>query len=268
LPALRRLDIDDLKLVIWQTEATVERSGASMPPRAPKVPFSSGGHPPLAIPDNSWERIEAAYGRELPTSVRDAILDATARFVDMASAEKGAGSALPGRIRIDRLRKLASNLLKEIDKRNSFPPEAPQFYADELIFFHLQHPSGNNKDLHPSGWRELLAPVAADLSRFIAACDEAKREMQETKTPGYWPEGSAWNAWIVELIGIMKAHGLTTAAAMTVTKHSDDRYSPFVGFMRALQSCVPPDLQRSMDSDGALAEAIKRARRGASAGTH
>ena len=53
-----------------------------MPPRAPKVPFSSGGHRGFAIPRAAWGPIEVAYGRALAAEVRTKIGDATAFSVD------------------------------------------------------------------------------------------------------------------------------------------------------------------------------------------
>jgi hypothetical protein len=232
-----------------------------MPPRAAKGPSSSGGHLGFTIPDAAWKPIEAAYGRELTVAAREDIGRATAQYVDFATAEKAAAPSLPARRRLDRLHGLTQKLLDEVDKRNSFAREAPEFYADELLHYHLRHSASDNKSLHPSRWHLLLAPVAADLARLIAACNDAVGEIERTSNPGYWREGSSWNGWIVRLGEIATTHRLPRAAAMTVTKSAADQYSPFIGFVRALQNCLPSDLRQSMHSDSALAEAIKRARR-------
>jgi hypothetical protein len=232
-----------------------------MPPRTAKGPSSSGGHLGFAIPDAAWNTIEAAYGRELLAAVREEIGKATAHYVDFAAAEKAAPPSLPAKRRLGRLRSSAQKMLAEVDKRNSFAPEAPEFYADELLHNHLRHPASDNKNLRPWRWHRLLAPVAADLARVIAACDDAKTEMNRTSSPGYWREGSQWNDWVVWLTEIATEHQLPTGASVTVKAAEPDQYSPFIGLVRALQGCLPSDLRQSVHSDGALAEAIKRARR-------
>jgi uncharacterized membrane protein YccC len=232
-----------------------------VPPRAAKVPFSSGEHRDFAIPECAWSRIEASYGRELPSSARDQFSKATAHYVDMAAAEQAAPSALPARDRLVRLRKLATDLHAELDERNSFAAGRPEFYADQLIYFHLQHPGATTEALRPGREHLLLAPVAGDLQRFIAACDAAASEMEATSKPGYWREGSAWNNWIDALSRIAEAHGLPTAATETI-KIAADELSPFVPFVAALQETLPAELRRSTGSLVALTGSIKRARKG------
>jgi len=231
-----------------------------MPPRAAKVPFSSGGNRGFTIADAAWKAIETAYGRELSPAVREEMGSATAQYVDFATAEKAAPPSLPARRRIERLRKRAKQLLEELDERNSFAAPAPELYADELIYFHL-YPRSNPKALLPGRRHLLLAPSSAEVERIVAGCDAALSEMGRTSAPGYWHEGSSWNSWVVQLTEIAASHGLPVGAAVTVKKAEPDQYSPFIRLVQALQRCLPSDLRRSMLSDDALTEAIKRARR-------
>jgi hypothetical protein len=230
-----------------------------MPPRGAKVPFSTGGHPDFTIPESAWGGIEAAYV-PLSASARDEINSATARYVDMATAERAAPSALPAKRRINRVLKQEQSALDEINKRNSFSSMAQESYGDYLIYSHLEHPASSADALRPGRERLLLAPVAAEHERVIAACKAALRELEQTRDPGYWRAGSAWDRWIVELTAIAKKHHLPTGTGVTVTIDAD-KYSPFVKLVEALQKILPIGLQRSTWSQGALNEAIKRARR-------
>jgi hypothetical protein len=69
-----------------------------------------------------------------------------------------------------------------------------------------------------------------------------------------------WNWWVRKLTAVLKAHQLPTEARKDTDKSKTEKPSPFVGFIRELQACIPADYRRTTHSDPALAVAIVRAR--------
>jgi hypothetical protein len=95
-------------------------------------------------------------------------------------------------------------------------------------------------------------------SSLAAASAKALGELNEKTTKDYFRPGAHWNSWVRRLTEIMQKHRLPK----TVPKDSDKRTRavPFVALVRELQMCVPRQFRRHTHSDGALAQAIYRAR--------
>jgi len=202
------------------------------------------------IPDSDWEKIEAAYGRQLSPTVRAEILVSMRVYCKLALDEMEAPSALPARRRIDRLRKLARPLLAEIENRNSLSRMAPEAIADGPIYRPLEH---SNLE------RRLLKPLSRMLQRFIAATDAAHRGLPIRNPKPGGP--TYWDLWIVTLTDIAIKNQLPAGAGEIAGK--PESYSPFVNLVDALQKLIPSHLRRSTHSQCGLNESIKRARRGA-----
>jgi hypothetical protein len=224
--------------------------------RQPKIPRTIAFNIPFELDSSDWERIERAYGQSLSPKVRDAVVRITKDFLCWASAEE-TPPLRDAQKRAKSLRKHAASLLEEMQRTtgNEVGP-----YTDELIGLYFRRFWFEEYRREAEVVQDALPPeVVAALSIFLRACDGALSEMDALSTKIWmWQDREAWDVWIVELTGLLKAEDLPTAAAATV---SNDKvsYSPFVRFIEQLQNGVP--VGRSQWSSVALIEAIKRARR-------
>ena len=226
--------------------------------RYPKIPRTIAFNIPFELDSSDWERIERAYGKSLSPQLRDKVVRITKDFLYWASAEE-TPPLRDAQKRAKSLRKHAESLLKEM-QRTTDNEVAP--YTDELIDLYFRRFWFEEFQCKAEVVQDALPPeVVAALSIFLRACDGALSEMDALSQQTWmWQDREAWDVWITELTELLKAEGLPTAAATTVSKDKVG-YSPFVKFIKQLQNDIPGEFERSQWSSGALTEAIKRARK-------
>jgi hypothetical protein len=214
----------------------------------------------LTISKIDWLRIENAYGRSLPGSVRQAIEDATQDFVCWDMAEQDAKPIAEAMRLVGAYKKAANNFQRMLDTESESISDAEAdtaMFVQRLIsrnFRSIDHKLKNPFDL--------LQEIFTELD---AACERATSKLSPTPTMATLGEGQVWRWWIKNLSKIMKDNSLPA----TVRKDSDKstKLSPFLMFVRELQKCLPKECNFPAHSDRALAEAIVRARRGFGAQT-
>ena len=187
---------------------------------------------------DGWKGIERAYGRELGIQVRKSIVKATCDYLNEARDEQSAPSQSETLKRIKRVSKAANEL------KSAFRVlDATSRAARELI----------NGELRNLGRSDMIISQS-EAARVVIACAHAKEKL---KAASGYVQGEAWNRFIRELTKVLKNEGLPTGASHSL----DDKSSPFVAFVKALQKGLPGNL-RQHRADPSLGKAISRARRG------
>jgi hypothetical protein len=231
--------------------------------RAPKLPIASAEREKVTISDGDWRRIESAYGRELSPEARRDIREKTQEFVDRAEFEQNAEPVSDARDRITIIERAASSLRSALDGGDRDADIHARFVIKKRLRFrregdakkHLQK-EGDAIKKRRRKKDDALRNISSDMTLLILACQDALRELNDTKNEGF-KEGDAWKRWSNELTDIAKALDLRWRVRKDSDKQS--RSSPFVELVWELQRFVPKAHRRY--SRGALAVAIVAARR-------
>jgi hypothetical protein len=212
-----------------------------------KLPIASaGGGLTIVVGEADWQRIESAYGKPLASAVRDKVFAATEQFVEYEVFERMAEPVANTRDLIKAYKKAGWNLKRAILTGGSSDAGV---YAKHLVRKNFQDPRlSDNERFHS---------LSGVLTTFVVACEIALRELDRPSMSSL-EGGGEWRRWIRLLTKIMRENSLPAG----VRKDSDKRakISPFVAFVRELQNCLPDECACPTHSDGALAEAIVRAR--------
>jgi hypothetical protein len=216
-----------------------------------KLPFASaGGKPKPKISSADWQRIEAAYGRSLSKTLKRQIRKETSEFLEWVVYEQTVRPTSEAVKRVQQIKKAIQHVRTEVLPRPSVASDA-DYVARQLISQHLRLPWEKGRN----GLQALVLNLERKISR---ACDLAIRDLR--REPGF-PAGEQWEIWVRKLTKILNAEGLPTQARKDTDKESESNLlSPFIGFLRELQQCIPPEFRRSTQSDGALAQAMSKAR--------
>jgi hypothetical protein len=219
-----------------------------MPPRRRKLPSYSSGpwaylvslgeyvrrgeKPPPLFTIDDWEPIEGAYGEPLSADVRKELVAATEFFVVFKEWEQGE-RLTDVQTKINACKKRASEFQRALGSLDS--GSASLFIAKNL----------NNAQQYA---------LHVFLPSFNDACDAALKQLREYPAT---KEGDAWDSWVRRIGQIMRAAGLPcTVRKDAGNKSKSDRQSPFALLVWELQSCLPAECRRHVQSKGALADAL------------
>jgi hypothetical protein len=220
-----------------------------------KLSFASaGGKPNLEISSAAWQRIETAYQYQLSETLRQKICEATSDFLEWAVFERTASANSKAMKRAQLIKKAARDLRRAILQRPTNVTRDADFLAQHLISKHLYLPSEKGRN----GLQNLVLKFERVVSK---GCDLAISDLARERGSAL-RRGETWDLWVRKLTAILEAEGLPTEARKDTDKQSGKGLqSPFVGFLRELQRCIPAEFQRSTEPDGgALAQAIYQAR--------
>lgn len=216
-----------------------------MPPRKPKSPFGFTLPSGFKVSNADWEKLQAAYGREIPGKARGEIITATKRMLSRSIAEHSLRALSEGIKHITRLKKAANNLLAAFTA--SGLPSASIHLAEAAIDQELSDVTDDTTfdEFHD------------DLMLFAGACTRApaKAALIAVHT------GEARGAWIRDLTDICKENKWPTKARKDPDKNWKKTPSPFVSFVYELQQLIPDEHRhgRTKQSHDALAKEIKQA---------
>jgi hypothetical protein len=108
----------------------------------------------------------------------------------------------------------------------------------------------------------LACVLEATIATSELMAEELKIHPAEESSMLGFSQGEIWALWINMVTTIMKDSALPYEARKDSDKRKSDSPSPFVALVRELQKSLPIELQKSTQSDDALAQAIYRARHG------
>jgi hypothetical protein len=222
--------------------------------RTAKLSFASaGGKPSLKISRADWQRIETAYRNPLSKTLRRKIRKTTREFLEWAVFERTASASSEATKRAQVIKKAVQDCRTAILQRLTNETRDADFLAQHLICKHLNLPWEKGRN----GLQSLALKFAQTVSK---GCDLAIRDLERDSGSGF-RTGETWELWVRKLTAILEANGLPTAARKDTDKQSGKSLqSPFIDFLRELQQCVPDEFRRLTQSDGALAQAIYKAR--------
>jgi hypothetical protein len=242
---------------------------ATMPKSKGKIPrITFDAIQPINLSDENWRTIEEAYGHSISRDARAQIEVVTSRFLQMSLAEN-TGSMEDATKRANQLRQRAGALLAAIAAR-PVGDVIRDYTDDELALSYARLYSRKlGKILHiraaPLARCKYVSELYAHLERFVNACDLTLNEFAYISEHDYWLSGGAWETWIRELTGILKMHHLPTGVRKDSRKYVEARFSPFVRFVKTLQSSLPKEHIRSRSDNDALpvglSTAINKARK-------
>ena len=204
----------------------------------------------FSISNDDWKRIESAYGHVVPTKARKKIQRVMLQFFQFAEVEQRARPVSEARKRVERVKKAATELKTAIFEQDI--GRDARTYANSLIRRYFNDARVKSGD----GPRQL----GTLMTSLIVACNHALQHLSHPNNLGL-KKGEAWEGLVRGLTAILKNHHLQIKVRKDFDKNKTGKPSPFVLFMRELQSCLPDKFRRSEHSDVALAEAIHRARR-------
>jgi hypothetical protein len=218
----------------------------------PKLSFASvGGKRFLKISGADWQRVETAYRNPLSRTLRRKIREATQEFVEWAVFEVTVKTNSEAQTRAKLIKAEAREFRRTIFRCPSNIGRDADFCARHLICKHLDVPFENGRD----GLHNLVLKFERLVSK---SCDLALHDLVRERESGF-RKGAMWNLWVRKLTAALRARRLPIEARKDTDKHTG-LPSPFVGFLRELQKCIPTEFQRSVHSDGALAQAVYTAR--------
>jgi hypothetical protein len=199
-------------------------------------------------PDHfDWKTLESVYGQRLTRDQRKRFFEATQTYVAFRAREMNSEPLRFSINRIERLKNSAESFRRTIVEWDSGSMadvfahhEIKLQFSDEYLV--AQDP---------------LAGLARVVESFVHACELAMSNL--TEPPPFWPDGTAWRNWIIELTRIAQESGLPTSARTDTDKNTGGA-SAFVEFVEKLQAQLPSGLQHTRQSVSALAKAINRAR--------
>lgn len=218
-----------------------------------KLSFAStDSKPKLKTSSADWRRIEAAYGHLLSKTLRQQIRKETNKFLAWVVFEHTVRPKSEAAKRAHQFKKAVQDVRRVFFQR-------PQSITRDVDFF-VQHRICEHQGLRWEKGRNGLQALVLKLDRIVSqGCDRVIAELR-AREPGF-RAGETWDLWVRNLTKILKLEGLPTQARKDTDKQTESSLpSPFIGFLRELQQCIPPEFRRSTHSDGALAQAIYEAR--------
>jgi hypothetical protein len=209
----------------------------------------------------NWNLLESALGHKIKPDLRNEIERLTDSYFATLQAEKSPASEDVLDI-LAKVESFGSKLLDELNsssaaceddrqemlmvtewaKTGSPPPVdewEPRNYAMRYLRRHL---------------RTTSVPRAREtLEDLVSGCQNAKQTIEGLSYMG-WQPGDAWRLAVGNLSKKFQEAGLPSTASRNVVASS----APFVRFIAAWQSLLPPEFRRHTHSDEALASGITR----------
>ena len=220
----------------------------------PKLSFAAaGGKPRLKISSADWQRIEFwLTNARSPTPCDGKFAPSRARFLTGLCLNTRFGPVPKRWERVQSIKKAAHEFQEVVFTCPQNVGSDADFYARHLISKHLHLAFDKGRD----GLQNLALNLASSISK---GCDLALADLGSEQFT--FRSGDMWNWWVCELRAILNACYLPTEVRKDSDKSKTEKPSPFVGFIRELQVCIPEDYRGTTDSYRALAVAIVRARR-------
>jgi hypothetical protein len=213
----------------------------------------AGGKAKPNFTETKWKRIESAYGKKLSNNVRKKIREASQQYLEWEVFERNAKPTSEAIKRIKQFQEAASFASRTFVNQDQGPEV--RAYVKSLVRNRL------HLDRFPEKERKDPVRYLADTLRSLSsACKSSLNEIDTIEKEGY-RKGDCWEQWIRQLTKIAKENDLPNGVRSDSDKQKNDAPSPFVALVRELQLCLPAESRRPAHSDGALAQAIKLARR-------
>jgi hypothetical protein len=200
----------------------------------------------IDITEADWIRIEEAFQRPLSPEVRTEVFNKTLTYLMFAPGEAFAETVPTARRKLDDALKHGRAFVDAVYLLGNS-------HASQLVDEHFNKRFGSVQEFN------LFFEM---MQVYLEACELALRHINDPVNHG-WPRGGTWANWIRSLTKTARTYGLPYEARCDSDKNATEKSSPFVAFVRELQRCLPRDFQGRVRSDGALATAIKRARKSA-----
>src|SRR5262245_7536244 len=215
----------------------------------PRLPIAGvGGEPPtISLSDHGWSKIEAACGWSFDSELRDAIRTRTNVYLGDAQFELNAKPRAPALDLLQRRRKAGARFQEQLTL--ALEPESAR-YANLLIKKNFA-----DSRLSYGGPTDAIHALHGVMESFVFACDRAEKELE---TDVGFQRGDDWNVWVRDLAKVLQKRGFRTSVRKDTDK--SDTTSPFVVFIRELQTLIPPSFQRGSHIDVALATLISKVR--------
>jgi hypothetical protein len=219
-----------------------------MAKRRATVPLVKGKVPFIELkPDHfNWTTLECAFGQSLSREQRQRIFEATRTYAAFRAREM---KSEPLRDSIQRIKRLK----KSGESFRTFLEGDRDSMADVFADHEIKLQFSDDYLVAPDS----LAGFRHVVGSFVHACETAISNMAEPLP--FWPDGTAWRDWVIELTRIALESGLP-GSVRTDTDKNKGGPSAFVKFVEKLQAQLPSELQHRRLSIGALAKAINRAR--------
>jgi hypothetical protein len=229
----------------------MEQEARGMPPRKRTLPFASsaGPTPDVAISEADWKSLEAVLGKEFSAGVRGQLIGITANFLHFAPFELAAEPLSDTEERLTKVRKAAGAFQQALIESGG---SDASIFANHLIELHFDDARIRDKQKIPD--------LSGILTSFIVACAKAQDEIEGGSLAGHRP-GEAWETWIRNVTKLLRENDLPTQVRKDSDKNRTGQASPFVRFIKHLQTSFDVKYRRATQSGIALAEAIARARR-------
>jgi hypothetical protein len=195
---------------------------------------------PLIQARKLWRAAEQHTGK-LNRSDRRALVEIVRSYVSAAQFEENAEPIDAAKRRVTRLRGAAESfwqIVLESPPAGSDALHAAEYTINRNLRIYTAHVVRHKSEIAGA------LPVPASVSLFIdlmgelvTACRLAEREFAEMEGDEYFKPGAAWN----NLVGRLASFYLdSTGRQPTARKDEGYEFSPFVHFVHAVQSTLPP----------------------------
>jgi hypothetical protein len=233
--------------------ASSSKKGARRKSRRKRLPASSAwGEPDFTPTLDDWARIEAAYGFPLRVDDRRQLVAMVHAHLVWQAFEPNAPFVDDAEEWLERVAAAANALFRTLMPLEEPMKRQASWHSETLIETNFL-----TRFLPDEGrFRNFTSLIG----EFVTACALAKKDFPSHSAHGF-EEGQTWNRLIRDLTKFAEERGMPTAASKGANKSASDRPSPFVAFVRELQTIFPPDSRRHDTSDAALARGISLARR-------
>jgi hypothetical protein len=195
-------------------------------------------------PPDRWKDIEAPYQRQFSDAERDSIIAIVNRYLDERRFEQAAVLSRDKIDLIDKTLQAAKKLNGTLGRltRRDMPDRDARL--DAVLDIEQEWPGGGGTD----HFRKLLM-----LSNALAlACIEAKKKVESDTGIKI---GRAWDQMVRELASLVRELGLKTSASKGL-RDGGFKPSPFVVFIKAIESQYPISIPTRSYTDQGLSDAI------------
>lgn len=229
------------------------------------IPVTTGtDFPDFAI--KNWREVEKSYGAaSFPKDLRRAIEEATRSYLALTAMENGAAPLNEATREFALLLQDAKKLREGISSLTRRHAGSGRAQDIKYLILHKLGIYLRLKKVRPLG--DQVATLLDSLTTFSDDLDSLQKALKRSlhdlgnSDEELQRKGREWDRWVLNLDQI-----LIRAERSTSVNKDGVKPSPFVGFVRALQAQIKsqiPEYYLRDQTDGALAQAIIRAKRSA-----
>lgn len=212
--------------------------------------------------DDDWRRFEAAYQGSFDEDIRTEIGKIVDKYFYWAAFEPTAPFVDEFIKKLNKAKKLARELVNVTD---SFGADRPRIARHWEKYFsrkeeHTADGPHGGDSVAIYEWvikqpipRERRRSFSEMVHIIYSALDDTLREVSKDDAPS-WEEGNCWKQLVLDLVLSFKSRKLPVTASKDRNKHGA---SPFVAFVKELQSGFDEEFRRHT-SDDALASEISK----------